>query len=151
MKPTFWKLSQGTKYFNYGEIMNSINDNLVYVHKDTTAKGRLVTSQAENFINAAIGDYFYLTHGNEGIYILGQFTGPANFFSKFVDGWLDRPFRLIATAKNHQYYEGEKKWWTPNDNSTFIKVPENKLKEFEDNILKPFFDISLADYGIKDY
>lgn len=151
MKPTFWKLSQGTEYFNYGDIMNSINDNLVYVHKDTKAKGVSNTTQAEHFINAEIGDYFYLTYGNAGVFILGQFTGPANLFSKRGDGWLDRPFRLIATAQRELYYEGTEKWWTPNHNSTFIQVPEHELREFEDSILKPFFDISLADYGIKDY
>jgi hypothetical protein len=74
MLPTFWKLSQGTKFFDYDELLQSIEDRLVYVHKDTKAKGISNTPQGQNFADAKIGDYFYLTHGNAGIYLLGQFT-----------------------------------------------------------------------------
>ena len=83
MKPRFWKLSQGATQFSYHEIIESIEQRLVYVHKDTGAKGTSSQTQANDFITAEIGDYFYLTFGNNGIFLLGQFSGAANLFSKY--------------------------------------------------------------------
>lgn len=149
MKPSFWKLSQGYDHFSFEELLKSIEDRLVYVHNKTGAKGQLSTTQAEDFVSASIGDYFYLTHGNTGgIYLLGQLTGPANFLSTYGDGWIDRPFRIIARAKNQNSYSGDNKWWTPNHNSTFVQIPENELELFEALILKPFFEITFDQHGI---
>lgn len=148
MKPTFWKLSQGPNFFDFSEMLQSIENRLVYMHKDTQAKGTSEISQGELFIRAKIGDYFYLTHGNHGIYLLGQFTGPANFFSEHGNGWIDRPFRIIRRSNETSSYYEQEKWWTPNHNSTFVKVPENEVKLFEELILKPFFDISLKKFGL---
>lgn len=146
MKPKFWKLSQGTQPFNFSEIIESIAHGLVYVHKDTKAKGTSLTTQAEDFINAPIGDYFYLTHGNNGIYLIGQFSGPANIFSKYGEGWLERPYKFIFSSVTNRAYTGPQKWWTPSDNSTFTKVSE--LKIFEKEILIPHFDKTLDKFGI---
>ncbi|MPX98028.1 hypothetical protein EHW61_15445 [Salinivibrio sp. VYel6] len=149
MKPKFWKLSQGTEEFGVNQIIESIEQRLVYVHKDTKAKAASSKSQAQQFIDAAIGDYFYLTHGNAGIYALGQFTGPANLFSSRGEGWLDRPFRFISASISKEKYKGEKKWWAPSDNSTFISVPDDELELFEKEILTPFFSIELSKFGVK--
>ena len=148
MIPKFWKLSQGTDFFSFEKISDSIEKGLVYVHAHTAAKGRSSEAQGEKFIDANIGDYFYLTHGNTGIYLLGQFTGPANIFSSRGHGWTDRPFRVIRHAKPNAGYSGPHKWWAPNDRSTFTSVPNNQLTEFEEHILVPFFGITLADYGV---
>ena len=148
MKPKFWKLSQGTREFELKDIIESINAGLVYVHKDTRGKATSSTTQAEDFIGASIGDYFYLTHGNEGIYLLGQFVGPANLFSKYGEGWLEREFKFIFASNNSSKYTGEHKWWTPNDNSTFTRVPENEIQLFEKEILIPFFEVKLEDFGV---
>ena len=149
MQIKFWKLSQGTEQFSYDEIIESIESHLVYIHKNTSGKGRSNTTQAEDFIQANIGDYFYLTHGNSGIYLLGQFTGPANIFSKHGHGWLDRPFRYIKSSVKKAKYTGEHKWWSPNDNSTFTPIPDSEIKLFEKEILMPFFDIKLTKFGVK--
>ena len=61
----FWKLSQGIEYFSYQSMLETIESGLVYVHKDTKAKATLLKKQAQDFIDAPIGDYFYLTHGEE--------------------------------------------------------------------------------------
>ncbi|RTR31658.1 hypothetical protein [Shewanella atlantica] len=149
MKVSFWKLSQGTKEFSYAEILESIASGVVYVHKSTKAKGRSESAQGEDFVNAPIGDYFYLTHGNQGIYCIGQFTGPADIFSKHGHGWVERPFKFICAGVTRGAYDGEHKWWSPMDNSTFIKVPEAELKMFEDEILIPHFDLKLKKFGVK--
>src|SRR5262249_23598944 len=88
MKPRFCKLSQGDwSDFTDRDILDSIKERLVYVHGDTKALGTSSTTQGEEFLNAPIGDYFYLTRGNRGIYLLGQFSGPPNFFSPLGKGW----------------------------------------------------------------
>lgn len=148
MKPQFWKLSHGPGYFTYEELLSQINSKVVYVHKDTKAKATSNVSQAEDFINAAIGDYFYLTHGNQGIYLLGQFVGPINLFSQKGNGWLERPYRHIKSAVKKDSYTGPQKWWSPNDNSTFTRIPNSEVAVFEEHILKPFFGIMLSDYGV---
>jgi hypothetical protein len=95
LMPNFWKLSHGWKEFSFLDMVECIDEKLVYIHRTTAGKGQSSVSQAEEFVNAPIGDYFYLTHGNQGVYLLGQFTGPVNYFTKHSDGWMDRPFRQI--------------------------------------------------------
>ncbi len=148
VKPKFWKLSQGKEEFDYADIIESISKSLVYVHNDTGAKGRSAKSQAQDFIDAPIGEYFYLTYGNSGVYLLGQFSGPANIFSKYKEGWLDRKFEFIAPSITNKRYSGEQKWWAPNDNSTFTSVPEEELMLFEKEILDPYFGLNLKEFGV---
>ena len=150
MNPNFWKLSQGANHFKLDALLDSIKHGYVYVHKDTRAKATSSKSQAQDFIDAPIGDYFYLTHGNAGIYALCQFSGPANLFSSQGDGWLDRPFRHIKSSVSNAQYEGPHKWWAPNDNSTFTAVPDVEVPMFEQHILRPYFGIILADFGISN-
>ena len=145
MTPRFWKLSQGD--FPAQDTLLSIEKGLVWVHSKTRPKGTSKTSQGEDFVRAPIGDYFYLTHSNKGIYLIGQFNGPANIFSEHGDGWADRPFRLIRLATEVKSYSGPDKWWAPNHDSTFVRVPENELAMFEEYILIPHFGIVLADFG----
>lgn len=148
MNLKFWKLSQGIEYFSSTEISDSIKNKLVYVHESTGSKGGSSKTQGQQFVEASVGDYFYMTHGNSKIYLLGQFTGLANIFSSKGDGWVDRPFRVIKLAKENHGYKGSQKWWTPNYPSTFISIPEKEFCEFETKILKPFFDIEFKNYGL---
>lgn len=149
MKPQFWKLSQGAEFFSHEEVLSSLTDGLVYVHKDTRPPGGSNHSPGEDFVNAPTGNYFYLTHGNHGVFCLGQFSGPANIFSRRGAGWLDRPFRIIRMSNQSEKFEGAQKWWTPNFNSTFMRVPEEEVKLFEELLLKPFFDLSLIDFKVQ--
>lgn len=148
MQARFWKLSQGVDHFDYQSILESIDSGLVYVHKDTGATATSSKTQAHNFIEAPIGDYFYLTHGNKGIYLLGQFSGPSNVFSTKEKGWIDRPFRLIKLSTTNAHYKGVHKRWAPSDNSTFTVVPGDELSLFEKQILIPFFEIELTKFGV---
>jgi 5-methylcytosine-specific restriction protein B len=151
MKPRFWKLSQGdSSDFSSQDILDSIEQRLVYVHGNTKALGTSSTTQGEEFVNSPIGDYFYLTHGNKGIYLLGQFSGPPNIFSALGRGWVDRPFRYILGAVEIKPYTGPDKWWAPNHNSTFWAVPEEELGLFEETILVPHFGTRLSEFGVSN-
>ncbi|WXT99986.1 MAG: hypothetical protein Ctma_0692 [Catillopecten margaritatus gill symbiont] len=51
--------------------------------------------------------------------------------------WIYREYKIIKQLDgNDNKYNGEQKWWTPNHNSTFIKV--NDYCYFENLILTPF-------------
>ena len=39
MKPVFWKLSHGSNFFTFQDLLKSIEDRLVYVHNETGKKG----------------------------------------------------------------------------------------------------------------
>ena len=141
MKPRFWKLSHGTKFFSYEDMLDSIGQRLVYVHKDTHAKAGSSRSQGQNFLEALVGDYFYLTHGNTGIYLLGQFSAPANVFSAKGEGWLDRPFRHIKSAVKREtrirkiYYnellelDGKNVLFKEMRTEGDVKILKNKFKD----------------------
>lgn len=128
------------------DTLLSIEQRLGCVHGETRAKGISSTSQGADFINAPVGDYFYLTHGNKGIYIIGQFSGPPNILSARGDGWVDRPFRFIRAAVEVKHYAGPDKWWAPNNNSTFTRALDHELQWFEDSILSPHFGIRLSEF-----
>lgn len=134
------------------DVLEWIRRGVVLVHKNTRAKGTSHTSQGELFVeNERTGDYFYLCHGNSApsIILFGQFIGPPNMFCERGEGWAERNFKWIRTSVSTKPYGGQAKWWAPNHNSTFIRVPDDELADFEDEILSPYFDISLNEFAIE--
>lgn len=117
----------------------------VCVDPVTKAKGKSSVSQGEDFCNVKKGDYFYLCYGNNCIRLFGMFTGESQQCKlPGLDGWLEQKYILyFESVSQNIRYQGPGGWWTPRDNSTFIKV--NDIKNFEDWILKPFFSKTLDD------
>lgn len=146
--PAIWKISHGTKSTGISDVNKKIflERNVVVVHSDTKAKGKSKESQGENFIKTIKkGDYFYLCYGSS-IQLLGQFTSEnAVENPEMLNDWYEREYRVIARASNTMSYDGAKKWWTPNDNSTCIKVDESDHALFEELILQPYFELSVED------
>lgn len=145
-KPAIWKISHGTDTTGISAANKTIFEgrNVAVVHSATKPKAASKVSQGQAFMDGIKkGDYFYLCYGNR-IQLLGQFTGnKASLNPEMKDGWYEREYRLIAKAKNPAPYTGTQKWWTPNDNSTCIKVDEDDKLLFEGLILKPYFDMTL--------
>jgi len=151
MKPAYWKLSMGGGDFKTVlDVIDWIRHGVVVVHKDTRKKATSHVSQGQHFIEPdRDGDYFYLCHGNKepSVILIGQFVGPANYFCELGDGYAERSFNWIRTSRSVKPYSGPSKWWTPNHNSTFIKVPDEELQMFEEKILQPYFDLSFGEFG----
>ena len=103
-------------------------------------------SQGEDFMaTMKKGDFFYLCRGNS-IRLLGRIdSDEVNENPEKQDGWRERSYTVIAKSRDTSAYTGDKKWWTPNDNSTCIIVPISETQLFEDYILKPYFDITKED------
>lgn len=143
--PSIWKISHGTESTGIsGEYKKIFMERgVVVVHSSTKAKAMSKVSQGELFAySMKKGDYFYLCYGNK-IQLLGQITSnDAVENPEIKDGWYERSYRVVAMPKINDSYEGVKKWWTPNNNSTCIKVDEKPL--FEELILKPYFGLTVA-------
>jgi len=146
---TVFKVSMSGK--DIGEdAFNYFNDkNLIIVHSNTKAKGTSYQTQGETFSKQMkIGDYFYLCRGNSNLEVIGKITSDAEEceFEDFGDeGWLQRSYEIIADAENESSYQDEKKWWTPNDNSTCIAIPKYEIDDANKKIFIPFFN-SQFDY-----
>ena len=140
--PAIWKISHGS----ISESNRSIFEDrkVAVVHSTTKAKAVSKVSQGESFMDSIKkGDYFYLCYGNS-IRILGQFTTDKPVLNpEMEDGWYERSYRVIAESKDTSAYKGVQKWWSPNDNSTCIRVDNDEQKLFEETILVPYFDMTL--------
>ena len=145
-KPAIWKISEGTDSTGIALSLRQIflKRQVVVVHSTTKAKGSLKYTQGQAFTDyIKKGDYFYLCFGNS-VQLLGQFTEDKSVENpEKKDGWCERSYRVIAQSKNDSAYTGMQKWWSPNDNSTCIKVDESEHSLFEECILKPYFGMTV--------
>ena len=143
LKPNFWKISHGNDCISEAEAEAFEKRQVIVVHRDTAAKGKSKVSQGEDFMAIMKkGDFFYLCRGNS-IRLLGRIdSDEVNENPEKQDGWCERSYTVIAKSRDTSAYTGDKKWWTPNDNSTCIIVPISETQLFEDYILKPYFDIT---------
>ncbi len=144
--PAIWKISHGPDCIN-DDISEKLDKNhWVIVNKNTNGKGGSKITQGEDFIcNMKKGDYFYLCRGNS-IQLFGQVTSVDAVSCPLTEEkYYYREYTEIAASKDNSPYKDMQKWWTPNDNSTCIKVKENEKKLFEELILKKYFDLTLQE------
>ena len=140
--PKIWKISHGSISEELREIFEERK--VAVMHGNTRAKAGAKVSQGELFMSQIKkGDYFYLCYGNS-VRLLGQFTTEEAVLNpEKKGGWIEREYSIIAKSKDLAPYRNIHKWWSPNDNSTCIKVEEKDHDLFEKVILKPYFDITL--------
>lgn len=140
-----FKLSIGPGEINDLTYMDLLDEQLATVHKSTKGLARSGKTQFQDFTDAKIGDYFYLCRGNKEVVLFGQFT--ENLFFTLKDGLIDwglRKYRIIEKARKNNGYGGEKKWWTPNYNSTFTEIPKNEYTQFNNLIFSVFFEYDFS-------
>lgn len=141
-----YKLSHGTVFFDHETIQYCITNNLVVVHEETGSKGRQSFSQYELFESAKIGDVFYLTYGNTGVLLIGQFIDESisDFdYRQNPDGWKQRKYKLLFYSPEIKVYKGTKSWWSPNDPSTFVQINQKDFNEANKNLFIPHFRVEL--------
>lgn len=134
-KLNIWKLSHGKNDFTNEQLNNYLQNQIATISAD------IKKGQSKDFkTDKTNGSLFYLCNSNEKILLLGQFISEA----ELVNGWFERKYRVIKQAIISDYYKGSlKRGWTPNYNSTFKPVKPEELRLFEQEILKPFFDMTL--------
>jgi 5-methylcytosine-specific restriction enzyme B len=140
-----WKISHGTESTGISNTYKKrfLERNIIVVHGTTKAKGGSLVTQGESFMySMKKGDYFYLCFGNE-VKLLGRVTSDSIIEnSEMTNQWYERPYEIIKESVSDKPYTGEEKWWTPNHNSTCIKVDD--LEAFEELILKPYFEMEIS-------
>ena len=133
-----WKLSHGNPpNFTDAERQQYLDNQLAVMYRDTGKE------QGKKFADAPVGALFFLCHGNS-TQLIGQFTSAAMPCTK-GEGWLQRSYRVLKTAKRSDRYTANSKYWSPQGNSTFCKVGAHDLPTFESTLLKPFFGTDLAE------
>lgn len=156
-EPVIWKISEGKNRNGVPEHLRSVLEDrkVVVVNQTTLPLASQKVSQGDSYMyEIKKGDYFYLCYASE-IVLFGQFTDDeAVLNQEMVDewddyDWFERPYRIIANSIDRNKYTGKKKLWTSNYNSTCVKVNDNQL--FEDLILKPYFDLTIADLKTENH
>ncbi len=143
--------SNGSDFATVLDVFDWLRRGVVLVHKNTLPQATSSESQGEQFVDAVRnGEYFYVCNGNQdpSILMLGQFDGPTNYLCERGNGWAERPFRWIKSAVLAKKYDGPDKWWTPNHNSTFVRIPQKDWSLFESEILIPYFGFRLSEFGV---
>lgn len=140
--PAIWKISHGSVSRENRIIFEKRS--VVAMGRGTRAKAGSKIAQGESFIGSIRdGDFFYLCNGNS-VRLLGCFAGEEAVPNYEIgEDWYERSYRLVKLSKDETPYTGVKKWWTPNENSTCIKVDDTAL--FESIILKPYFGMTLTE------
>ena len=140
-----WKVSHG-KDFNQNEVTQCLLRKVITIG-EATKKGQAKAFKDE----LTVGDFFYLCQGNNEILLLGRVSSEWREGSLF-DKWLERDYEIIKKSTKSGSYSGIKKGWSPNYNSTIKAIPASEQSLFEEEMLKPFFDLELADlYKGKQY
>lgn len=147
--PSIWKISEGTDATGPSSSNKKIfmERSVVVVHGDTKALASSRQTQGEAFRHEIKkGDFFYLCYASS-VQLLGQFTcDEATENPEMGDGWYERPYRVIAKSRDGAPpYKDKVKWWTPNHNSTCVRVPDDKENRelFEKLLLMPYFGMTL--------
>ena len=139
-----FKISMGADYFTEEDIKKSIDDRLVLVHADTKPKGRSSLSQADMFSKIMKeGDYFFMTHSNRNLVVMGKVNSasrPATFNEMSKTGWLERSYELIAISRKEGSFQGKRKNWTPNTNTTCWQIPAAEIASANNEIFQPYFN-----------
>jgi 5-methylcytosine-specific restriction endonuclease McrBC GTP-binding regulatory subunit McrB len=122
---------------------NFSKNNLIAIHQDTKAKAVSSKTQGEIFKEMKVGDYFYLCRGSSKFEIIGRITSDVELCDFDIlrqDGWIQRKYDIVSKANSNSRYQGESKWWTPNNNSTCIAIPEKEVNDANSKIFLPFFN-----------
>lgn len=140
-----FKVSMSPKDINENAFNHFSESNILIVHESTRAKGTSYQTQGDTFSKQMkVGDYFYMCRGNNNLELVGRITSEATpcEFEDFGDeGWLQRSYENVADSVSTESYQDEKKWWTPNDNSTCIQIPQGSVDEANELLFKPFFKV----------
>lgn len=139
-----YKVSMSDKDIDGNTFEYCMENHIIIVHGDTGAKGLSKETQGESFEKKMNkGDYFYLCRGNSSLELIGRIISEAVPFDyeDFGDsGWLQRSYEIVADAQVDNSYQGIKKWWTPNENSTCIAIPNQEIEDANKKIFIPFFN-----------
>ena len=145
--PAFWKMSHGTVStgLSLAEREDCEKRCVITMHRYTSGAGASKILSGDLFeYGLRKGDFVYLCYGGE-VHRLVQIVSDDVVQSSLRSGFVERLYKVVAEAKDAGRYPGDgfRKFWTPNQNSTFARIPVEDYNDFEKHITKPFFGMSV--------
>lgn len=145
MTGNFYKVNHGRSYFSDDEWQTFLTYKVIVVAGDY---------EIERLGNMNFGDYFYLTHSNrngEGLQLIGKIIDSVAVECPLKENWWQRNYEpIIKVIPNQNFYVGDcRKKWTPSGlgghgEGTIFQIPKQEESDFEQEILIPYFGITLA-------
>lgn len=132
-----WKMSHSGHVTKYREKF--LKRQVIVLHKDTRKnQGKFFREELKK------GDLFYLCFGSSAIKLIGRVTSDnAVENPEMGGGWIERSYEIVKKSTSNNKFKGSPKWWLPSGNTTIRKIKDSELSEFEEIILKPFFEMTL--------
>lgn len=132
-----WKMSHSGHVTKYREKF--LKRQVIVLHKDTRKnQGKFFREELKK------GDLFYLCFGSSAIKLIGRVTSNnAVENPEMGGGWIERSYEIVKKSTSNNKFKGSSKWWLPSGNTTIRKIKDSELSEFEEIILKPFFEMTL--------
>jgi 5-methylcytosine-specific restriction protein B len=137
-----WKVSHSPNSINTEQRMWLEENSLLAVHKNTG------NGSVPCFEQMSKGDIVSLGNGNQVakiVKVISDIETQAD--SPLGNDWLLRSYETIKGLPSPIKYKGKHKRWSPRFNGTSWEVPKNEYWMFEEEILQPYFALTLKDLG----
>lgn len=138
-----WKVSHSPKVLKDSELEWLSDNQLLGLHQNTG------NGSVPCFEKMSKGDIVSLGYGNT-VFKLVRITSDIEIQSDSPLGeeWLLRRYDVIKELEEPTRYDGRHTRWSPRFSGTSWEVPEKEYPLFEQEILVPYFDLTLSDIGI---
>ena len=142
--PSIWKISYGTE--SEGNVAFELRDSLegqklVAIDPESEKKQLKVFNK-----EIKTGDYFYLCYGKDKVRLLGMITGEAEPYEIEDHQLLVRSYSIVSDKPvKETEYAGKKADWLPSNSKKVCEVDNNKYEKFENELLKPYFDLTVKE------
>ena len=145
--PSFWKMSHGSTSTGLSQAEREDCEKrcVITMHRNTSGAGASKILSGDLFeYGLRKGDLVYLCYAGE-VSRLVQIASDDLAPSSLRSGFVERQYKVIAEAKEGSRYPGDgfRKLWTPNQNSTFARIPDEDYRDFEKHITEPYFGMSV--------
>ena len=139
-----WKVSHSSSVLSVEHQEWLANNCLLTVHRDT-GNGSFTC-----FEQMIAGDIVSLGYGNtvfKIVQVSSEIFTVAD--SPLSEGWLLRRYQEVESLAEPVDYKGKHKRWSPRFPGTCWEVPKKEFLQFEQEILKPYFNIDLSMVGLE--
>jgi 5-methylcytosine-specific restriction protein B len=137
-----WKVSHSPNSINTEQRMWLEENSLLAVHKNTG------NGSVPCFEQMSKGDIVSLGYGNQVVKIVKVISDiETQADSPLGNDWLLRSYETIKGLPAPIKYKGKHKRWSPRFNGTSWEVPKNEYWMFEEEILQPYYALTLKDLG----
>ncbi|MBB1267909.1 McrB family protein [Shewanella sp. SR44-3] len=142
VNPRVWKVSHSPSTFKKEELDWLEQNHIITVHENTG------NGSASAFKEISEGDVVSLSYGGK-VYQVVRVTSDVQYFEGpyFDNEWMMRKYEIIKQLDKPIQYQGNPKRWSPSFNGTSWEVPKKEFWMFEEEVLKPYYELTFEDLG----